>query len=273
MNRLVTGILFVTLLTACTTNNITEDKSLEKYFTENNVTGTFGLFDNAKGQFTIYNTTRFTDSVYLPASTFKILNSLIGLETGIVNDSSTVIEWDSIQRGRPECDTSLMMWDAFRLSCPPWYQEMARRVGKERMQHWLDTLGYAQRYDTFSIRNNLDTFWLDNSAKVTADEQMGIVKRLYFDQLPFYKRSQRIVRNMMLWEDNANYQLSYKTGWGITENNHALGWITGWIVENKHPYFFVLQLESADRNYNMSAVRLKILKDILKQLGFMEGRK
>lgn len=77
----------------------------------------------------------------------------------------------------------------------------------------------------------------------------------------------------MLQEDNANYKLSYKTGWGHTEKGHSLGWIIGWIEENRHPYFFVLQMESPDSNYNMMEVRLNILKDILRQYGFMEGKR
>ena len=273
LNRLFAISLFTLMLAACSPNNIREDSSLEKYFTENKVTGTFGIFDNGKGEFTIYNVTRFSDSAYLPASTFKIVNSLIGLEIRQVKDSASVIEWDSISRGRPECDRDLSMNDAFRLSCPPWYQQLARRIGKDTMQQWLDTLGYGASGRSYAIAANLDTFWLHNSAKVTADEQMGLVKRLYFDQLPFTKRSQQIVREMMLWESNANYQLSYKTGWGTTENGNQLGWIIGWIEENKHPYFFVLQLESPDRNIDMKAIRIKMLKDMLKQMGFMEGKK
>lgn len=274
MTKRLFAICLVTIvLQGCSPNNIDEDNSLGKYFTENKVTGCFGLFDNASGQFTIYNMTRFSDSAYLPASTFKIVNSLIGLETRHVKDSATVFSWDSVSWPRADCNRDLSMNQAFRISCPNWYQQLARRIGKDTMQHWLDTLGYAARKARFVLAGNLDTFWLDNSAKVTADEQMGLVKRLYFDQLPFTKRSQRIVREMMLWENNANYQLSYKTGWGTTENGHALAWITGWIEENKHPYFFVLQLESADRNIDMAAIRIKMLKDILKHLGFMEGKK
>lgn len=270
---LVAGLFVTLLLAACSPNNITEDKSLEKYFTENKVTGTFGIFDNNKGEFVIYNTTRFSDSAYLPASTFKIVNSLIGLETRKVKDSATVLPWDSTASGRPECDRSMTMSDAFRISCPPWYRELARRIGKDTMQHWLDTLGYAHRFQRFQIGNNLDTFWLDNSAKVTADEQMGLVKRLYFDQLPFQKRSQRIVRDMMRWEDNSNYKLSYKTGWGTSDKDHSLAWIIGWIEENRHPYFFVLQIETPDKTADIPTIRMKMLKDILKQLGFLEGKK
>jgi beta-lactamase class D len=123
------------------------------------------------------------------------------------------------------------------------------------------------------IQKNLDTFWLDNSAKITGDEQLGLVKKLYFDQLPFQKRSQDIVRKMMKMESNANYTLSYKTGLGFTNKGHQLGWMVGWIEENGHPYFFVLQLESPDKNLDIGPVRLPILKAIFKQYGFMEGKK
>lgn len=274
MTKSLFAVCLLTLvLAACSPNNIVEDSSLEKYFTQNKVTGCFGLFDNGKGEFTIYNVSRFSDSAYLPASTFKIVNSLIGLEIRQVIDSSTVITWDSVSWGRAECDRDLSMNNAFRLSCPTWYQQLARRIGKDTMQHWLDTLGYAARFGKFKIADNLDTFWLDNSAKVTTDEQLGLVKRLYFDQLPFTKRSHRIVREMMLWENNANYQLSYKTGWGTNDKGNQLAWIVGWIEENKHPYFFALQLESPDKNIDMPTIRITMLKEMLKKYGFFEGRK
>lgn len=266
------GAFFI-LLAACSPNNVTEDKSIKKYFDENKVEGCFGMFDNGHGSFTLYNVDRFRDSAYLPASTFKIVNSLIGIETGRVNDDNTVLPWNGKPGDRIECDKDLTMYHAFRISCSAWYQELARRIGKDTMQTWLDTLGYARRYGRFIIQNNVDTFWLDNSAKITADEQLGLVKKLYFDQLPFQKRTHAIVRQMMLMEDNANYSLSYKTGWGITEKGHALGWIVGWVEENRHPYFFVLQIGNADKNFNIGAIRLKMLKDILKQYGFMEGKK
>ena len=266
-------VITLLLASSCSPNNVIEDKSLGKYFDEHKVEGTFSLFDNGQGKFTIYNIGRYRDSVYLPASTFKIINALIGIQTGILENDSAIIKWDGITRGRSECDMDMPMYEAFRKSCPPWFMELARRIGKDTMQNWMDTLGYGRSRDTFKIGNNLDTFWLDNSLKVTADEQLGLVKKLYFDQLPFQPRSQRIVRKMMLMESNSNYSLSYKTGWGTTEKNHALGWIIGWIEENKHPYFFVLQIEHPDKNFNLPPARLKILNDILRQLGFMEGKK
>jgi beta-lactamase class D len=248
------------------------DNSISRYFEKEKLTGSFGLLNNNNGQFTIYNLTRFRDSAYLPASTFKIVNALVGIQTGRVKDDSTVIPWDGITRNIKEWNQNLNMKEAFHFSSVPWYQELARRIGKDTMQRWLDTLGYASSSGKAVIKQ-IDTFWLDNSVKVTADEQLGLVKKLYFMQLPFYKRTMEIVKDMMLEEDNSNYRLSYKTGWGHRENGHSIGWIVGWIEENRHPYFFSLQLESENPDYDFSKVRLKILKEILKQYGFMEGTK
>ena len=251
-----------------------EDESLEKYFKENNLTGSFGMFNNALGKFTIYNINRYRDSLYLPASTFKIVNSVIALHTGVATDEKMIIPWDKVVRPVAAWNQDLTMIDAFKASAVSWFQELARRIGKDTMQYWLDSMGYGRQFKKPVITaENIDTFWLDNSVKVSADEQLGLIKKLYFDQLPFQKRAQRLVREMMLQENNSNYKLSYKTGWGTTNSGHALGWIVGWIEENNHVYLFVLNVESPDKNYDMSTVRLKILKNILTQHGFFEGKK
>ena len=270
MKVLVYCLLLIVLFNACSPNNVKQDKSLEKYFDENKVDGCFALMDNGTGKFTVYNLSRYRDSSYLPASTFKIVNSLIGLQTGRITNDSMVIKWDGIKRPFDNWNKDLTMYDAFRVSSVPYYQEVARRIGKDTMQFWLDSLSYG----TKKITTAIDTFWLDNSLKITPDEELGLVKRLYFDQLPFFKTYQEMVKRAMLFEDNANYRLAYKTGWGFWNEKAGkhIGWITGWIEENRHPYFFVLNIESPDRNFDMSAVRMKILKDILKQLGFFEGK-
>lgn len=277
--RAVKNIFSITLvlgvvLMACSPNNVKIEDGFKKYFDENKITGTFGLFDNGTGQFTIYNLSRFKDSAYLPASTFKIVNSLIGIETGRVTNEKMVIKWDGTIRIMPGGDTAhgwnrdLTMEEAFAVSALPYYQEVARRIGKDTMQHWLDSLQYGNK----QIGAAVDSFWINNTLKVTPDEQMGLVKRLYFGQLPFQKRTQDIVKKMMIRENNANYQLAYKTGLGFKENGNLIGWMVGWIEENKHPYFFVLNTEG-DKDAKMIDARMNVLKAILKEQGFFEGKR
>lgn len=267
-------INFSLLIISCSPNNVKIDNGLKKYFDEKQVTGTFGLYDNGTGQFLIYDLSRFKDSAYTPASTFKIMNSLIGIETGRIVNEKMVIKWDGIVRKFSNGDSAttwnrdLTMEEAFKASAVPYYQEVARRIGKDTMQFWLDSLKYGNHH----IGGKVDTFWLDNSLKITPDEEMGLVKRLYFSQLPFQKRTQDIVKKVMLQESNSNYKLSYKTGWGFRENGNALGWVVGWIEENNHVFFFVLNVEG-DPKTNMKSLRLDILKAILKEQGFFEGKK
>lgn len=272
--KLVTICVLVSFLYSCSPNNVEEDNSLGKYFTESKVNGCFGLYNNATNEFTFFNKKRFTDSSFLPASTFKIINSLIGLQTGVISSDSMVIKWDSVKRNVEEWNRDLSMYEAFRVSAVPYYQEVARRIGKERMEYWMDTVNFgAGAKDTiFRIHSAIDTFWLDNTLKITPDEELGLVKLLYFNQLPFFKSYQEKVKNAMLFENTTMYRLSYKTGWGRKENGNHLAWAVGWIEENNHPYFFVLNFESPDANADIPGIRMKILKGILKQLGFFEGK-
>ena len=97
---------FLLSLSACSSNNVTEGSSEKKYFDSAHLTGCFGLFDNTQGQFTIYNLAAFKDSAYLPASTFKIVNALVGVETGRISSENMVIPWDGLTRFYPAGDTA-----------------------------------------------------------------------------------------------------------------------------------------------------------------------
>ncbi len=270
----LTIIISFLLVAGCKNNNVTVEDSFKKYFDDNKVTGCFGLWDNAQNQFTIYNLQRFRDSAYLPASTFKIFNSLAALSTGRIFSDTVIVPWDRVVRLSPGGDTmdswnkDMNMREAFEVSNVGFYQEMARRVGKDTMQHLLDSV----KYGNHKMGGAVDSFWLNNSLKITADEELGFVKRLFFKQLPFQNRDQEIVKDLMIREKSDKYILAYKTGWGTKENGNQLGWIVGWIEENMHVYFFSLNVESTDKNIDMKTVRLNILKGILKQQGFFEGR-
>lgn len=267
--RFALALLSVVLLfNSCSINNFSIDNDLKKYFDKYKATGSFSLFDNAQAQFTIYDSANFRKR-FNPASTFKIVNSLIGLETGKIFDEKMVIKWDGVVRERTELNKDMTMEEAFKISSVPYYQEVARRIGKDTMQFWIDSI----KYGNMKLGSAVDSFWLNNNIKISPDEQLGLVKRLYFGQLPFQKRTQEIVKKVMIQEDNSLYKLAYKTGWGFDEKGENIGWIVGWIEENRHPYFFVLLVQSPDKNYDMRNNRLALLKDILKHYDFMQGKK
>jgi beta-lactamase class D len=274
---LIGSFLFTALFAACSSGNVTVDNSLQHYFDSAGVKGSFSLFDNGQGHFTIYNLPRYKDSLYQPGSTFDILLSLIAVQTGVVKDDTSIIlpgikmkEAD----GRFNLDIAsdvpaLTLGAAFRTGSANGFAELASRIGKDTLEKWIDSLQYGNK----EIGADTTAFWYNNLLKINADQQLGLLKKLYFNQLPFFQRTQEIVRRMMPAENNSSFRLSYKTAQGTKEDGHALGWVMGWVEENKHPYFFVVNLESADPNKDLGAAGLTIAKGILQQLGFFQGKK
>jgi beta-lactamase class D len=254
MSRTLVALFAAVLLfAACSPNNVTVDNSLQRYFDSAGVKGSFALFDNGQGHFTIYNLPRYKDSVYAPGRTFDIVQALVGLQTGVVKDDSSL-------KGAFQDPTRL--GDTV-------FVGLAGRMGKDTLKKWIDSLRYGNR----DLGGPIDSCWLNGHLKVSADEQLGMIKRLYFDQLPFFNRPQKLVRGIMPMENNSNYRLVYKTGQIVKEDGHALGWVVGWVEENKHPYFFVVNLESGDPGKDLGPIGLHIVKNILGPMGFFEGKK
>ncbi len=256
------------IFSSCSVNKAKINNDLKKYFDSAHVDGCFSLLDNSSGRITVYNMKLDTQR-FLPASTFKIVNSLIGLQTGKITDEKMIIKWDSVVRWNADWNKDLTMEEAFKVSAVPYYQEIARRIGRDTMQLWIDSLHYGN----MNISGPIDSFWLNNTLKISPDEELGLVNDLYFDKLPFNKRAQQIVRDVMLRENNTLYKWSYKTGWGSDEQKNPIGWMVGWIEENRHVYFFVMLVKSGDRNIDMNSVRMNITKGILTGLGFFKGEK
>ena len=258
-STLVLGAILL-MVQSCSPNNVTLQNNYKKYFDDAGVTGSFGLFDNGSGEFYIYNLAQFKDSSFAPGSTFEIIHALVGIETGRIVDEKMLLSLDSLG--------PIRMDSAFKKTSAPYFMEVARRIGKDTLQHWLDSLQYGSK----KMGNSVDSFWTNNTLTVSPDEQLGLVKKLYFGQLPFQKRSQEMVKKLMLQTANANYKMSYKTGLGNKQNGNKVAWIIGWIEENKHPYFFVLQSEGA-ANSDVTNVSISLLNKILKEQGFFEGKR
>jgi len=107
-------------------------------FTSFGVEGTCLVYELESGTYTGYRPERW-DSMYIPASTYKIMNSLIALETHVIADEQTVIPWDSVPRRIAAWNQDQTMASAFKASTVWFHQELARRIGAERMQSYLDT--------------------------------------------------------------------------------------------------------------------------------------
>ncbi len=268
---LIPALLIATLFTSCSDVRIKEHDEWKKYFDEYGVDGCFEVYDNNKETAHYYNKERCAERLS-PASTFKIFNSLVGLETAVAPDEQFVIKWDGVKRWNDDWNKDLTMAQAFKVSAVPYYQELARRIGRERMQHYLDTV----KYGNMKIGDSLDRFWLNNTLLISADEQVGFIKRLYHGELPFSERTQRIVKSMMLQKQTDDYRLCYKTGWNNSKAENIL-WVVGYVEKIErlknietgkidaipHPYFFALNFSTTDTTKDWKILRLALLQKLL----------
>jgi beta-lactamase class D len=244
------------------TGTTLENTSWQKYFDEQQVKGSFVLYDLQKDQYTVYNPQR-AKTGYLPASTFKIFNTLVGLETGVV-DTNALIRWDGVRRWNADWNRNMKLKTAFQLSCVPCYQQIARNVGVERMREWLHKTNYGK----MDVQpNNLDTFWLTGNSRISQLEQIAFLKRIYQNDLPFAKSIVEQLKQIMIAEQNADYTLRAKTGW-TTQGKQNIGWYVGYLEKGEQVYFFALNIEKKVRKRgsgNFGPARKSITDKILKE--------
>jgi beta-lactamase class D len=236
---------------------------LSSHFERFDAEGAFVLYDAAADRLTVFNPERARQRL-LPASTFKILNSLIALETGVIADENSTIGWDGVDRGWSEWNRDHNMATAFPVSAVWFYQEVARRVGEERMRDWLERADYGN----MNIGGGIDQFWLDGELRISAEEQVAFLRRLYKGDTPFSERSEAIVRRVMRIDGNDEYVLSGKTGWTRINGTHY-GWLVGWVETRGNVYFFATQLESGEKDFPMRRAQQEISRGILSDQGIL----
>ena len=215
-----------------------ERADLEAVLEEQGVTGTFVLYDPAADRMTTVNGSRAAQR-FVPASTFKIANSLIALETGVVKDENEIVPYGGKPQPVKSWERDMSIREAIAISNVPVYQEIARRVGLARYKEWLDRLDYGNR-QTGSI---VDRFWLEGPLEISPLEQVRFVAALAQQTLPVSKRSQSAVRDIMRLEDLDGRTLYGKTGWAVRPRQ--IGWWTGWVERDGKPIAFALNIDMA----------------------------
>ncbi|MBH8555204.1 class D beta-lactamase [Nostocaceae cyanobacterium CENA357] len=246
--------------------NTAQNTDFGRHFRELGVEGSILIYDLNRDRFFQHNPQRNV-TAFLPASTFKILNSLIALETGVISDEIAVLTWDGIQRSIPEWNRDLNMREAFKLSAVWFYQVIARRVGHERMQKWVAQAGYGNQ--KIGNKDDIDKFWLEGELRITPQEQIQFLRRLYNNDLPFSKRSLSIVKDIMVMEQTPDYTIRGKTGWvGFTDNvKPEIGWYVGYLEKGKNVYFFSTNIDI--RNQKDQSARIELTRRCFKDLAVL----
>jgi beta-lactamase class D len=239
---------------------VEERADLGAIFATNEVAGTFVLYDVTADRFTVANVTRAKVRL-IPASTFKIPNSIIALETGVVKDENEIIPYGGKPQPFKQWEKDMSMREAIALSAVPIYQEMARRIGLERYHQWLPRLDFGNGETGTAV----DRFWLDGPLEVSALEEAQFAARLAQGKLDASARSQAIVRDIVRLETQNGRILYGKTGWCFSSTPN-IGWWTGWVEDSSRIKAFSLNIDMPAGASDVPK-RVAIGKTLLAKLG------
>ena len=255
--------LFATLATGSAAANLVEQPQWQRHFEAKGVQGTFVLFEPLEARYRVLDAKRARKG-YLPQSTFKIPNAIVGLEVGALNDELEVFRWDGKPKpvGLWERDHDLASGMAFSVV---WmFQEIARRVGRARMREWLDRLEYGNG----DIGGGVDLFWLQGALRISAMEQVGFLHRLAEGRLAATQRAQRLVRDALVVEKTSGYTLYAKTGTSSQAIKDPVWWWVGWIERKGRPQAY-FALNFTPHGANRFHERFEIGRGILADAGIL----
>lgn len=209
---------------------------------------------------------------YLPASTFKILNSLIILETGTVDSVDTIVAWDGVDRELDVWNQDHSLRTGIAVSAVWLYQQHARTVGAVRMAELVE----VSEYGNASIGGGLDQFWLSGDLRITALEQLDVLERLMLDELPFAPEHQAAVREILVREEGEGWRWLHKTGTALAVEP-TLGWLVGATINDDRTWVFALNvdLETVDEDGLVSEIdpeqRSALARQMLTELDALPG--
>lgn len=233
---------------------------LGRHFRTEGVTGTFALIGSDGGAPVLVDPAR-AQRRFVPASTFKIPNSLIAFETGAVADADTIVPYGGVPTRNPAWNRDMSLRDAMPVSNVPVFQQVARRVGLAAYRDWLGRLDYGSR-DPGTV---VDRFWLEGPLTISAIEESRFNLRLARGALPASARAQALTRDIVRLETEGGATLYGKTGWFVKSGETSIGWWTGWVERGSRIHAFTLNIDMPQMA--MAPKRLAVVRAILKELG------
>ena len=207
-----------------------------------NVFGGILIYDPALD--TYYgNNQNYSEAGYLPASTYKIANTLVGLSTGVVENENSMFYWDGEEKALDVWEEDMNLARAFQVSCVPCYQHLAREVGVEQMRHWVDQMEYKEMvFD----EENIDTFWLMGKSRISPFQQIDFLQRIFKGELKIAANHVEILKKIMRVEGKTEYPLYAKSGWSI-DGGVNMGWYVGRVEKDGRELYFATHIQPIDQ--------------------------
>lgn len=260
MKRIITAVLLIVGNNGLAAEWM-DSPEVEALFSEAGVTGTFVLYDVAEDKFVGFDRTR-AETRYIPASTFKVPHTLIGLAEGAVADVDEVLPYGGEPQRFSRWEQDMSLRDALPISNVPVYKGLARRITLDPMTENIALMGYGNQ----EIGTVVDSFWLVGPLTISAVEQAVFLADLAQSRLPYPDELQEQVRDITLIEQDEDWALHAKTGW-TDAPDPEIGWWVGWVVKQGRVYSFAVNIDIIEDSD--AGKRVQLGRDSLAALGVL----
>ncbi len=238
---------------------IAKEADLSKVFAKYSVDGAIVITSLKSGNSYVHNDKR-ANTKFTVASTFKIPNTLIAIQEGIVTAKTDIFKWSGKVYEIETWNKDQTLGSAFQVSCVWCYQEIAEKVGKNAYLKHLSVIGYGDLSKPFK----LSRFWLNGSLQLSAIEQAKFLRSLYQENLPFSQKAYNILKDIMRVQQNSEFILYAKTGMAIS-SKPAVGWYVGYVETKDDVWFFATNI--AVRSSSDLPLRKRITLEALESVG------
>lgn len=210
-----------------------------------------------------------------PASTFKITLSLIGFDTGILEDEKTPT-WN-FQEGY---DDFLVIWKTphnpkswMANSCLWFSKILTYELGFERFQEYLSSFEYGNQDLSSGLvePGPLSPAWVSSSLKISPIEQVEFIQKMVLGALPISPHSFEMTKTILFKEKlPEGWELYGKTGLGTDipegEKSEQVRWFVGWVEKERAFFPFAYQMRAREVDASETIPRVKSL---LEESGIM----
>lgn len=238
-----------------------EDVAIAQLFSKAGIDGTILIESAQTGQRFVHNEAR-SKQAFTAASTFKMLNTLIALEEGVIAGAGATIRWDGTRYEIADWNHDQTLESAFKVSCVWCYQKLVQRVGAEKYPAYLHQAHYGKLREPFDGTQ----FWLDGSLTISAEQQVAFLKQVVARRLPYKESSYATLKSIMLVEAAPHYRLYAKTGWA-TRSTLGIGWYVGYVEVTGDTWLFAINIDT--RSAADLPLRKQITLDALLETGIL----
>lgn len=219
--------------------------------------GCFVLYNLETDSWQIYNETASRKRVS-PDSTFKIYSALLGLENQYITQDDTLLKWDGAEYPFSEWNKDQSLASAFTNSVNWYFQRLDHSAGLDALEKFYTGIEYGNH----DLSGGVSEYWRESSLKISALEQVELLKKLYTNEFGFEKQNVETVKEALRLSSSTHGILYGKTGTGNINNQYINGWFVGYVKSSTSVYIFAtnIQNDSSASGSTASKITLDILQ-------------